>query len=85
MVTEIGRQPWIVHGFMRVEDAVTPAQGIWWIFAFTLTLYAVLGAVAVLVLRGMAQRWRSEAVDEAGMEAPYSPRPEPPRGGEAAP
>src|SRR4051794_15042761 len=28
-VTEVGRQPWIVNGFMRTADAVTPAKGIW--------------------------------------------------------
>jgi cytochrome d ubiquinol oxidase subunit I len=73
MVTEIGRQPWIVHGFMRTEDAVTPAEGIWWVFGFTLALYAALGVVAVVVLRGMARRWREEPVDAAEIEAPYSP------------
>lgn len=26
-VTEIGRQPWVVHGLMRVEDAITPSLG----------------------------------------------------------
>jgi cytochrome d ubiquinol oxidase subunit I len=79
MVTEIGRQPWIVHGFMRVEDAVTPAQGIWWAFAFTMLLYVGLGVVAGVVLRGMARRWREAEEPDAELEAPYSPPPPPPR------
>ena len=27
--TEVGRQPWMVYGVMRVEDAVTTNTGIW--------------------------------------------------------
>ncbi|HZA88732.1 MAG TPA: cytochrome ubiquinol oxidase subunit I [Solirubrobacterales bacterium] len=84
MVTEIGRQPWIVHGFMRTEEAVTPAQGIWWVFAFTLVVYIGLGVVAGVVLRGMARRWRESEEAEPELEAPYSPPPPPPEP-EAAP
>ena len=29
IVTEVGRQPWIVYGVMRTEDAVTEASGVW--------------------------------------------------------
>ena len=43
IVTEVGRQPWIVNGYMRTADAVTPAQGIWWVFGVTMALYAALG------------------------------------------
>jgi cytochrome d ubiquinol oxidase subunit I len=77
MVTEIGRQPWIVHGFMRTRDAVTPAQGIWWAFGLTLAIYVGLAIVSAVVLRGMAKRWREQDT-EADVEAPYSP-PSPPR------
>jgi cytochrome d ubiquinol oxidase subunit I len=80
MVTEIGRQPWIVHGFMRTEAAVTPAQGIWWVFALTLVIYIGLGVIAGVVLRGMAQRWRESEQAEPELEAPYSPPP-PPKAG----
>jgi cytochrome d ubiquinol oxidase subunit I len=73
IVTEVGRQPWIVHGFMRTEDAVTPAQGLWWAFGLTMSLYAALAVVAVVVLRGMSRRWREEGAPE--LEAPYSPPP----------
>jgi cytochrome d ubiquinol oxidase subunit I len=73
IVTEVGRQPYIVHGFMRTSEAVTPAQGIWWVFGFTMALYAGLAVVAGVVLRGMARRWREEGAPEP--EAPYSPPP----------
>jgi cytochrome bd ubiquinol oxidase subunit I len=73
IVTEVGRQPWIVHGYMRTEDAVTPAQGLWWVFGLTMTLYAALAVVAVAVLRGMSRRWREEPAKD--VDAPYSPPP----------
>ncbi|HEY7151820.1 MAG TPA: cytochrome ubiquinol oxidase subunit I [Solirubrobacterales bacterium] len=76
MVTEIGRQPFIVHGFMRTAEAVTPAKGIWWVFGLTVAIYVALALVAAVVLRGMARQWREEG-DGAEPEAPYSPPPEP--------
>ena len=29
VVTEVGRQPWIVHNYMKVEDAATGNTGVW--------------------------------------------------------
>jgi cytochrome bd ubiquinol oxidase subunit I len=78
IVTEVGRQPWIVYGFMRTEDAVTPAQGIWFVFALTMLIYLALAVVTVVVLRGLSRRWREDRI-EAG-EVPYGPP-----AGEAAP
>jgi cytochrome d ubiquinol oxidase subunit I len=73
IVTEVGRQPWIVNGFMRTSDAVTPAKGIWWVFGLTISLYIGLGVVAVVVLRGLSRRWREGLSDEG--EIPYGPPP----------
>ena len=51
-VTEVGRQPWIIHQVMRTKDAVTPASGVVEIFYVFSLLYAVLGVtVAVLLWR----------------------------------
>ena len=58
IVTEVGRQPWIVYNVMRTEDAVTQADGIWVTFTLVVVLYAVLGAALVMTLRAMARRWR---------------------------
>ena len=63
IVTEVGRQPWIVNGYMRTADAVTPAQGIWWVFGVTMALYAALGVIAITVLRGLSRRWREGAAE----------------------
>jgi cytochrome bd ubiquinol oxidase subunit I len=80
IVTEVGRQPWIVHEVMRTEDAVTGASGVWFTFVGTLVLYAALGVATVLILRTMSRRWRE--ADDAEVEVPYGPtKPEPPRVG----
>ena len=71
IVTEVGRQPWIVYEVMRTEDAVTEADGVWVSFGVVLIVYAALGIATVMVLRAMARRWR--AADE--VDAPYGPRP----------
>lgn len=72
IVTEVGRQPWIVQGYMRTSEAVTEADGIWFAFAGVMALYIALGTTAILVLRGMARRWREQG--EGGeAESPYGP------------
>jgi cytochrome bd ubiquinol oxidase subunit I len=72
IVTEVGRQPWIVYNVMRTEDAVTQASGVWITFTVVIALYAALGAALVLVLRAMSRRWR-EAGDSEESEVPYGP------------
>ncbi len=81
IVTEVGRQPWIVQGHMRTSEAVTEAEGIWFAFGGVLVLYAALGTTAILVVRAMARRWREEG--ERPEEAPYGPPAE--VAGEGAP
>jgi len=73
IVTEVGRQPWIVQGHMRTSEAVTEADGIWFSFGGVLLLYAALGTTAVLVLRGMSRRWREQGA-EPEREGPYAPQ-----------
>lgn len=51
IVTEVGRQPWIIQGVMRVEQAVTPMPGLVLPFTLFTLLYAVLGFVVVVLLR----------------------------------
>ena len=66
IVTEVGRQPWIVQGLMRTEDAVTDAGGIWFAFAGTIVLYTGLGILAVKAVRLLAKPGEEGAV-------PYGP------------
>jgi len=70
IVTEVGRQPWIVYEVMRTEDAVTSASGVWVTFVLVLLLYTVLGVATIQVLRSMARRWREG--DELD-SVPYGP------------
>jgi cytochrome bd ubiquinol oxidase subunit I len=74
IVTEVGRQPWIVVGYMRTSEAVTHAKGIWFAFALVLLLYAGLGIAAVLVLRSMSRRWREKSAED--VQSPYGPQRE---------
>jgi cytochrome bd ubiquinol oxidase subunit I len=74
IVTEVGRQPWIVNGYMRTSEAVTDAEGIWFSFGLVLLLYAALGTIAVLVLRSMSRRWREKGAEN--VQSPYSPQRE---------
>jgi len=71
ITTEVGRQPWIVYGVLRVEDAVTRNGGIWITFAVLVAVYAAMGTGAVIVLRSMARRWRESGVVD--LPTPYDP------------
>ncbi len=75
ITTEVGRQPWIVHGVMRTEDAVTDAGYIWITLAVLVVVYAGMTVGAVAVLRSMSARWRA---GERDLASPYGPPPEPP-------
>jgi cytochrome d ubiquinol oxidase subunit I len=50
MVTEIGRQPWIIQGVMRTADAVTPMPGIAYSFYLFTAIYFSLSIVVVFLL-----------------------------------
>ena len=76
IVTEVGRQPWIVYNVMRTSDAVTQASGIWVTFAIVVGLYVALGAVLIVTLRAMSRRWRD--ADAQGDDGPYGPESSPP-------
>src|SRR5215217_4445347 len=65
IVTEVGRQPWVVYNVMRTEDAVTKADGIWITFTAIVVLYAALGTALILTLRAMARRWRANEEDDS--------------------
>lgn len=50
MVTEVGRQPWIIYKVMRTADAVTPVPGLEWSFAIILAVYTILGILSFSLL-----------------------------------
>jgi cytochrome d ubiquinol oxidase subunit I len=74
VVSEVGRQPWIVYELMRVEDAATTNTGIWVTTILVTVLYLALGVTTVLILRGMARRYRrQQGADEVDDDVPYGP------------
>ncbi|HET9013238.1 MAG TPA: cytochrome ubiquinol oxidase subunit I [Gemmatimonadaceae bacterium] len=65
ITTEVGRQPWVVYGFMRTEQAVTGAGGIVVGYVTLVLVYAALGAATVWVLRRIARK-PAEVSDGSG-------------------
>jgi cytochrome d ubiquinol oxidase subunit I len=51
IVTEVGRQPWIINGLMRTSEAVTPMPGLVVPFVFFTLLYLALGVAVVWLLK----------------------------------
>lgn len=49
-VTEVGRQPWIIHGIMKTADAVTPMPGIVYSFYLFTAVYISLAFVVTFML-----------------------------------
>ena len=50
MVTELGRQPWVIFGVLRTADAVTPMPGLIVPFTAITLLYCGLAAIVGVVL-----------------------------------
>ncbi|MCP9487617.1 MAG: cytochrome ubiquinol oxidase subunit I [Gaiellaceae bacterium MAG52_C11] len=55
VTTEVGRQPWVVYGHMRTEEAVTGASGIPVGYVSLVLVYAGLLAAVVWILRRLAR------------------------------
>ncbi len=50
VVTEVGRQPWIIYGIMKTRDGMTPMPGIvysFWLYTF---IYLSLSGIVTLLL-----------------------------------
>ncbi len=65
MVTEVGRQPWIVQGVMRTADAVTTRPGIGLHLAATVGVYVLLAFACTKLLLQLARKPRGPVVPEA--------------------
>ena len=55
-LAEVGRQPWILRGIMRVEDAATTSGQVDIMLALFAGLYLILGVGSVVVLRRMFKK-----------------------------
>jgi cytochrome d ubiquinol oxidase subunit I len=60
IVTEVGRQPWIVQGVMRTADAAT-TRPVGWELVATIVVYTLLGAACSWLLLRLARTNRERA------------------------
>jgi len=83
IVTEVGRQPWVVYLVLRTSDAVTMAGGVRVTFAVVVAVYAVLGLATLLALRTLTRRWAAADAMAGGRDiggtgasedVPYGPQ-----------
>ena len=55
VVTEVGRQPWVVQGLLRTADAVTPMPGLVVPMLLFTLLYIGLGAIVVALIASLVR------------------------------
>jgi cytochrome d ubiquinol oxidase subunit I len=56
LVTELGRQPWVISGFLRTRDAVTPAPWVSVSFLVFVCVYLLLAVALLRLLRALARQ-----------------------------
>ena len=74
IVTEVGRQPWVVYGLLRTNDAATTASGVPVTLVVTIALYLVLTGAMLGVPWLMSRRWRRQGPAPAEEDAAEDPR-----------
>jgi cytochrome d ubiquinol oxidase subunit I len=75
IVTEVGRQPWIVYRVMRVSEAVNTADGLRYGYFGLLVVYTALTVATIAVLRRAARRRRAGEPETAAPQDPVPARP----------
>jgi cytochrome d ubiquinol oxidase subunit I len=70
-VTEVGRQPWVIYGFLRTRDAVTPMPGLVVPFATFTALYCLLGLTVAWLLSRQILATRADAPGETPSAAAH--------------
>jgi cytochrome d ubiquinol oxidase subunit I len=73
VLTEMGRQPWIVQGLLKTSDANSPSVSTTWLvisLTVFVTLYVGLFALDVFLMRRYAGRDLGDDGEEAGEAAP---------------
>lgn len=67
IMSEIGRQPWVVNGLMKTADAVSPnvsaGQILFSLISFS-TIYTILGIIMVVLFVKVIQRGPHEKIEE---------------------
>lgn len=70
VTTEVGRQPWIVYGVMRVDEAVTTAPGLRFGYYALIVVYGLMTAATVYVLRRLARPADASTHAVAALDVP---------------
>ncbi|GIH15242.1 cytochrome ubiquinol oxidase subunit I [Rugosimonospora africana] len=74
IVTEVGRQPWMIYQVQRVNDAVTTAHGVPVTLGWVLAVYLVMTFVSIGTPVLLSHRWRREKPEiEDAQDVPYAP------------
>lgn len=73
VVTEVGRQPWIVYNIFRTADAVTPMPGLVYPFAVFTAIYLFLAFVVVWLLYRQIIHSPTPADLDVGTPPPLAP------------
>ena len=77
ILTEAGRQPWVVYGLLKTEDAVSSTVSTWTVglsLGVFASLYAVLGAVDFYLIRRYARVDPPEVAGDGEEGAPAGAR-----------
>jgi cytochrome bd ubiquinol oxidase subunit I len=75
VVTEVGRQPWVVYRLQTTAAAATANGGVLTSLSLVIVVYAVLGTATIAILRMLSRRWRRGDLEEAAV--PYGPNAAP--------
>ena len=72
VTTEVGRQPWVVYGVMRTEEAVTAADGIPVGYATMAAFYACLIVAVAWILKRLAAAPMSADAEPEPIDKPIA-------------
>jgi cytochrome d ubiquinol oxidase subunit I len=64
IVTEVGRQPWVVYHLLTTSEAATTNPGVIASLTFVIVLYCFLGVTTIVLLRVLSRRWRQNESTE---------------------
>jgi cytochrome d ubiquinol oxidase subunit I len=65
MVTEEGRQPWVIQGYLRTADAATTAPGLNITFLAFSLIYVALAVFSIILLRRLDDTRTTDGADSA--------------------
>jgi cytochrome d ubiquinol oxidase subunit I len=71
VVTEEGRQPWVVYHLQTTTAAATTNRGVITSLSMVIVIYAILGAATILILRMLSRRWWRSDLEQSSV--PHGP------------